>query len=111
MRPIKNPHPGNILLDEFLTPLKISQQRLAQHIDVPVESISDLLSGQRDITADIDLRLCRYFGLSEGFWLRLQNAYDIMEAQRKEGHVLSHITPYKHIKKKYVRETNYHSGS
>lgn len=79
---LKNPHPGDILAVEFLEPLGLSQNALAKAIDVPANRINEIIRGRRGITADTDVRLARYFGLSEGYWLRLQNAYDLMEARR-----------------------------
>ncbi|AEP10623.1 HigA family addiction module antitoxin [Micavibrio aeruginosavorus] len=79
---LKNPHPGDILAVEFLEPLGLSQNALAKAIDVPANRINEIIRGRRGITADTDVRLARYFGLSEGFFLRLQNAYDLMEAHR-----------------------------
>ena len=70
-------HPGEILLEEFLNPMKISQYRLAKDISVPPRRINEIVHGKRRVSADTALRLERYFGLSEGFWLRLQVHYDI----------------------------------
>ncbi len=90
---IKDPHPGIILKEEFLDELEMPMSRLAEAIGVPKNRIHLIVKGNRGITADTDLRLCRYFGLSEGFWLRLQNQYDLMEAKR--GNVsFSKIKPY-----------------
>jgi addiction module HigA family antidote len=70
-------HPGEILVEEFLKPLKISQYRLAKDISVPPRRINEIVLGKRSITADTALRLARYFGLSERFWLNLQSRYDL----------------------------------
>lgn len=70
-------HPGEILLEEFLNPLGISQYRLAKDISVPPRRINDIARGQRSITADTALRLARYFGTTERFWLNLQTRYDL----------------------------------
>lgn len=70
-------HPGEILLEEFLQPLEISQYRLSKDIGVPAPRIHEIVKGQRAITADTALRLSRYFGLSERFWLNLQTRYDL----------------------------------
>ena len=70
-------HPGEILLEEFLQPLKISQYRLAKEMGVPVRRINEIVLGKRRITADTALRLARYFGLSERFWMNLQTRYDL----------------------------------
>ena len=91
---LKNPHPGEILQEEFLEPLDLSQNALAQSIGVPANRINEIIRGRRGITADTDLRLARFFGLSEGYWLRLQNAYDMMEARRDIGAAISKIKPY-----------------
>jgi addiction module HigA family antidote len=70
-------HPGEILLEEFLEPLEISQYRLAKDISVPPRRINEIVHGIRAITADTALRLSRYFGTSERFWLNLQTRYDL----------------------------------
>ena len=71
----------------------MSQNALAQAIGVPSNRISELARGRRGVTADTDLRLARYFGLSEGYWLRLQNIYDMMEARREAGKAIARIKP------------------
>jgi addiction module HigA family antidote len=91
---LKNPHPGEILKEEFLEPLGLSQNALAQAIDVPANRINEIIRGRRGVTADTDLRLARYFRLSEGYWLHLQNAYDMMEAKRAVGKRIGKIKPY-----------------
>ncbi|MCW5864036.1 MAG: HigA family addiction module antidote protein [Anaerolineae bacterium] len=79
-------HPGETLLEEFLTPMKISQHRLAKDIGVPVQRINKIVLGKRRITADTALRLSRYFGLSERFWMNLQGRYDLeVEKDRLKG--------------------------
>ena len=70
-------HPGEILLEEFLKPMKISQERLAQDLNVATEQINEIIQEKQRITADIALRLSRYFGMSERFWMNLQTRYDI----------------------------------
>jgi addiction module HigA family antidote len=85
--------PGEVLLEEFLRPMGISQYRLAQAIDVPESRINAIVKGRRAITADTDLRLCRYFGLSEGFWLRMQASHDLKLAKQALAGVLSTIEP------------------
>src|SRR3972149_2551501 len=70
-------HPGEILLEEFLVPMGITQYRLAKDISVPPRRINEIVHGERDITADTALRLARYFGTSERFWLNLQARYDL----------------------------------
>ena len=91
---LKNPHPGEILQEEFLEPLGLSQNSLAQALGVPSNRISEVVRGRRGITADTDLRLSHYFGLSEGYWLRLQNAYDMVEARKDIGKLISKIKPF-----------------
>ena len=86
--------PGEILAEEFLKPMGISQYRLAKEIDVPAQRISEIVSGRRAITADTDLRLCRFFGLSEGYWLRGQIRYDSEIAKNALGKVLAKIKPW-----------------
>ena len=90
---VHNPHPGEILRDEFLLPLGLSQNELATRIGVPANRISDLVRGRRDISADTDLRLCHAFGLSHGFWLRLQLNFDMMEVKRNSKEILKSIKP------------------
>ena len=68
--------PGEMLLEEFLKPMELSQYRLAKEIGVPQRRIGEIVAGKRAVTADTDLRLCRFFGLSDGWWLRLQTDYD-----------------------------------
>ena len=75
---LPNPHPGVILLHDFLEPMQLSQNALARALMVPPRRINEIVLGKRAVTADTDLRLCKYFGLSEGFFLRLQNEYDLM---------------------------------
>ncbi|TDH35885.1 addiction module antidote protein, HigA family [Pseudohoeflea suaedae] len=90
---LPNPHPGEILLAEFLDPLEISQNALARAINVPPRRINEIVLGKRSVTADTDLRLARYFGLSEGFFLGLQADHDLMERRRQIGGDLSAIKP------------------
>lgn len=70
-------HPGEVLLEEFLEPLEISQYRLAKDISVPARRINEIVHGKRSVTADTALRLARYFGTSDRFWLNLQASYDL----------------------------------
>jgi antitoxin HigA-1 len=86
--------PGELLNEEFLKPMGISQYRLAKEIGVPPQRISEIIAGRRSITADTDLRLCRFFGLSNGYWLRAQAAYDTEVAQEKLSSVLAEIKPW-----------------
>ena len=91
MRTIPPVSPGEMLEEEFLKPLGLSKYRLAKDIDVPAQRIGDIVAGKRAITADTDLRLCRYFGLSVGWWLRGQANYDTAIAREAMGEVLSNI--------------------
>ena len=91
---LDNPKVGEILKEEFLEEIGMSQNALAKAIAVPTNRIHAIVNGTRRVTADTDLRLCRYFGLSDGYFLRLQNAYELMEAKRKLGQVLVEIQPY-----------------
>jgi len=87
MRTVLPVSPGEMLEEEFLKPLGLTKYRLAKDIGVPAQRIGEIVSGKRAVTADTDLRLCRYFGLSDGWWLRGQAAYDTAvakEALRKE---------------------------
>jgi addiction module HigA family antidote len=94
MSKLKPVTPGEILLEEFLKPMGLSQYRLAKEIGVPAQRISEIVTGKRAITADTDLRLCRFFGLSNGYWLRAQVAHDTEVAECKLGHVLRKIRPW-----------------
>lgn len=87
--------PGTLLKEEFLAPMGITQHRLASEIGVSVGRISEIIRGRRAITADTDLRLCRYFGLSEGYWLRAQMLHDLGVARPLMARTLAHIKPYR----------------
>ena len=87
--------PGEMLGEEFLKPLGMSNYRLAKEIDVPAQRIGKILAGKRAITADTDLRLCRFFGLSDGWWLRLQADYDTEVAKASLAKTLAKIRPCK----------------
>lgn len=87
--------PGELLREEFLVPMGLSQYRLAKEIKVPPQRISEIVQGRRSITADTDLRLCRFFGLSDGYWLRAQAAFDTEVAQEALAETLRGITPWK----------------
>lgn len=91
---LHNPHAGEILKAEFLDELNLSQNALAKALGVPPNRINAIVNGTRRITADTDLRLCKYFGLSEGFWLRLQNSYETREAKRGIEKQVARIKPY-----------------
>ena len=86
--------PGELLLKEFLKPMGLSQYRLAKEIGVPAQRISEIVAGKRSITADTDLRLCRFFGLSNGYWLRAQVAHDTEIAERSLAASLKKIKPW-----------------
>ena len=90
---LRNPHPGEILLEEFLKPMGLSQNGLARAVHVAPRRINEIVLGKRDITADTDLRLARYFGLSEGFFLGLQMDYDLLQRRREIERELKSIHP------------------
>jgi len=87
--------PGELLKEEFLDPMGITQYRLAKEIEVPAQRIGAIISGKRSITADTDLRLCRFFGLSNGYWLRAQAAHDTEVAAEELSKKISQIRPWK----------------
>ena len=91
---LNNPHPGEILDEEFLRPLGLSQNALSKAISVPSNRINELVRGRRGISADTDLRLSRYFGLSDGYWLTLQNRFDMMQARRAAADRIARINPF-----------------
>lgn len=84
--------PGEMLLEEFLKPMGISQYRLAKEINVPPQRIGEIVAGRRSITADTDLRLCRFLGLSDGWWLRCQAKYDTDMTREGLADVLARST-------------------
>lgn len=90
---LPNPHPGEILLEEFMKPMGLSQNALARAIKVPPRRINEIVLGKRAVTADTDLRLARYFGISDGLFLQLQNDYDLMQCRRGLRRKLLEITP------------------
>jgi addiction module HigA family antidote len=92
-RLLPNIHPGEILLLDFLKPLRLSQTKLARAIGVPPRRINEIVLGKRAVTADTDLRLARYFKMSEGFFLGLQTDYELMERKRQIGDQLKAIRP------------------
>lgn len=94
-RQVPYPTPGEILLEEFLKPMRITQYRLAKEIGVPQRRIGEIVAGKRAITADTGLRLSRFFGLSDGFWERLQIDYDLAIHRDKMAETLNKIKPYK----------------
>ncbi len=86
--------PGELLREEFLTPMGLSQYRLAKEIGVPAQRIGEIVAGRRAVTADTDLRLCRFFGLSSGYWLRAQVAHDTEVAEAALAEELAKIKPW-----------------
>jgi addiction module HigA family antidote len=86
--------PGEMLLEEFLKPMGLTQYRLAKEIGVPQRRIGEIVAGKRSITADTDLRLSRFFGLSDGWWLRLQADYDTQMAKGTLAKTLAKIKPW-----------------
>ena len=91
MRNVPPVSPGEMLEEEFLKPLGLTKYRLAKDIGVPPQRIGDIVAGKRSITADTDLRLCKYFGLSDGWWLRGQANYDTAIARESLSKVLKRI--------------------
>ncbi len=94
MEKLANVHPGEILNYEFLEPLKISAYRLSKDLKIPQTRISEIIKGNRRITADTALRLSKYFGNSAKFWLGLQNDYDIEEEKENKAKELNEIKQY-----------------
>jgi len=90
---LPNPTPGDILFQDFLKPIGMSQNALARAIRVPPRRINEIILGRRAVTADTDLRLARYFGVSEGLFLGLQADFDLMERRRQIGAILESIEP------------------
>ncbi|MDQ8154761.1 MAG: HigA family addiction module antitoxin [Gemmatimonadota bacterium] len=86
--------PGELLREEFLVPMGLTQYRVAKEIGVSAQRIGEIVAGRRAITADTDLRLCRFFGLSNGYWLRAQAAYDTEVAERELASTLRRIKPW-----------------
>lgn len=91
MNKLNNIHPGEVLLEEFLIPLKISAYRLSKDMEIPQTRISQIIKGKRRITADTALRLSSYFGNSAKFWLGLQDDYDIEEEKHNQVEILRKI--------------------
>ena len=90
---LPNPTPGEILLEDFLKPMGLSQNEIGRAIGVSPRRINEIVHGKRAITADTDLRLARYFGMSDGFFLGLQVDFDLMQRRRELGPALEAITP------------------
>lgn len=94
MRTVPYPHPGEILLEEFLKPMEITPYRLAKSIGIPQTRVGEILAGRRAITADTGLRLSRFFGTNEGFWTGLQDDYDRAMTKDQIGEELAKIQPW-----------------
>lgn len=94
MRQIPYPHPGEILMEEFLKPMGLSQYRLAKEIGVSQRRVGEIVAGNRGITADTGLRFSRFFGLSDGFWIGLQADYDQAMTKDAMADALAEITPW-----------------
>jgi addiction module HigA family antidote len=94
MKKLKNIHPGEILLEEFLNPLEISAYRLSKDIGIPQTRVSEIIKGNRRISADTALRLSKYFGNSAKFWLGLQDDFDLEEEGIEKKSILSSIKQY-----------------
>jgi addiction module HigA family antidote len=90
---IQSPTPGDVLLLDFIAPMGLTQTGLARAIGVPPRRINEIILGKRAVTADTDLRLARYFGLSDGFWLGLQSDHDLLRQRRKIADALERIEP------------------
>jgi addiction module HigA family antidote len=89
-------HPGEVLLEEFLEPMELSQYRLAKDISVPARRINEIVHGKRGITADTSLRLARYFNTSERFWMNLQTRYDLeVEKGRLRGRLVKEVAVHR----------------
>jgi addiction module HigA family antidote len=97
MSKLKPITPGEFLLEESLKPMGLSQYRLAKEVRIPAQRISEIVAGKRSITADTDMRLCKFLGLSNGYWLRAQAVHDTEVAERKMGPVLTKIKPWSSV--------------
>ncbi len=86
-------HPGEMLLEEFLRPMEITQRQLADSLHMPYQRVNEIVNGRRGITPGTALRLAKYFGTSEGFWMNLQLRWDLHRAHRSEARVLMDIRP------------------
>ncbi len=94
MAKLPNVHPGEVLLEEFLKPMQISQNKIARDIGVPPRRINEIVHGKRAITADTALRLSKYFAVSESFWMGLQADYDLEKARKELGRKLERVRPH-----------------
>lgn len=95
----KPTHPGEMLRDEFLVPMNISQRDLASAIHVPYQCINELVNQKRGVSPGVALRLAKFFGMSADFWLNLQVRWDVFNAQTADKHVLDSITDFRHLQK------------
>ena len=89
-------HPGEMLIEEFLAPMGLTQRELADGIHVPYQRVNEIVNGRRGITPSTALRLAKYFGNSEGFWMNLQLRWDLYQAKRSEEGDLRAIRPWAH---------------
>ena len=87
-------HPGEMLLEEFLVPMNLTQRELADAIRVPYQRLNEIVNGRRGVTPSTALRLARFFGNSAGFWLNLQTRWDLYQAQQVESDVIQSIEPH-----------------
>jgi len=94
MEKLKNIHPGEVLLEEFLRPLELSAYRLSKETLLPQTRISEIIKGKRRITADTGLRFAKFFGTSPSFWLGLQNDYDLEEERLEHAEQIDLIKPF-----------------
>ncbi len=90
-------HPGEMLLEEFLHPMKLTQQDLSQAIQVPYQRLNEIVNGRRGISPSTALRLGKYFGISASFWLNLQMRWDLYHAKQIESEVIETIEPYQQV--------------
>ena len=91
-------HPGEMLLEEYLKPMNLSQQKLADAIRVPFQRINEIVHGRRGVTASTALRLSKYFGTSPGYWMNLQLRYDLYRTQQSEKAAIDEIKPLSHVR-------------
>lgn len=96
MNRLKNIHPGEILKEEFLIPMKLSQNKLARSVEVPPRRINEIVLEKRRITADTALRLSKFFGTSPGFWMNLQQEYDLEKEREHMQQILNSIQQYRY---------------
>jgi len=93
-------HPGEMLLEEFLSPMEITQKELADAIHVPYQRVNELVNQKRGVTPSTALRLARFFGVSADYWLNLQVRWDLYKAQQSEKEVLAAIKDFHHLQKR-----------